>query len=557
MKQLILIAALLSVAAATPPKQAPATPLATVNGEPITVEALVKAFSARHSGHAKFLGGYGEARSFLKMMIDERLFIQEAYNVGLDRDDTVQQLVNDREKAKMNARLIRDEIDEKAKVSPEEVKAIWKDSLDYFLSVRQIAVESKGEAEEIRAALLSGADFETLARDCSKVESRTHGGHLLVNWGQFTPEWERVVFALAPGSLSPVIETPDGYEIVLVDDRLDVPAPPFDKVGGQIEAALTKRRVEERKRAFSDELFAKYHVVLAPIVKTSDRTPAGLVTLLESAPETVVATWEGGGKLTLHDLVSSRELETWKLFTPKRAQYELDARIRTTVNEPLVTLEARARKLNELPEIADAVAKYREVAMESALFKQHVLKDVTVSEGEVAKYYADHKEEFVEPEQRHVAHILLSTEKEANEVAAKLKEGADFAQTARKFSRDAETRLFDGKLGWITEEKVPPAFKEVLALEPGAISKPLKSDHGWHVVQVSEIRPKRQMALDEVKDRAKAKALAAKESTIQNFWLEKLRASAKIDFDEKAIRTFVAENQFDGKAAAAPKHEAR
>ena len=97
----------------------------------------------------------------------------------------------------------------------------------------------------------------------------------------------------------------------------------------------------------------------------------------------------------------------------------------------------------------------------------------------------------------------------------------------------------------------------MLALEPGAVSKPLKSDHGWHIVQVSEIRPKRQMALDEVKDRAKAKALAAKESAVQNFWLEKLRASAKIDLDEKAIRTFVAENQFDGNAAAAPKHEAR
>src|ERR1043166_5745491 len=124
MKYAVALAALLSLAAANPPQatQPPNTSLATVNGEPITVQAVISAFSERHAGHAKFLGGYGEARSFLRVMIDERLFIQEAYNVGLDRDATAQQLVGDREKEKMNARLIRDEIEEQSNVSPDEVK---------------------------------------------------------------------------------------------------------------------------------------------------------------------------------------------------------------------------------------------------------------------------------------------------------------------------------------------------------------------------------------------------------------------------------------------------
>jgi len=553
MRYALALAALLSLAAATPPKQSPDTPLAMVNGEPITVHELVSAFSERHAGHAKFLGGYFEARSFLGIMVEERLFVQEAYNVGLDRDETVQQLVTEKENEKINAKLIHDEIDEKSKVSQDEVKAVWKDSLSFFLQVRQIAVETKSEAEEIRAALLSGADFETLARSCSKVESSRNGGHLMVNWGQFGPEWEKVVFALQPGELSPVIETTDGYELVLFEGRLDVPPPPLDTVSAQIEAALSMRRSEARKREFSDELFRKYHVVLAPI----EKTPAAVASLLATAPDTVIATWDGGGKLLLRQAVSDRELQMWKLFTPKRAQYELDGRIRATINEPLATLEARARKYDQDPDIAASVAKYRELMMENALFRGHVLKDITVSDDEVAKYYEGHKGEFVEPEARHVAHILVPTEKEANEIYEQLKSGADFAQLARKYSKDAETAIFDGKLGWITEEKVPPSFREVLSLEAGAISKPIKSDHGWHIVQVSEIKPKRQLPLEEVKDRAKKNALAAKEQTVQNFWLQKLRAAAKITFDEKAIRTFVAENQFDGNAAAAPKHDAK
>ncbi|HEX3109648.1 MAG TPA: peptidylprolyl isomerase [Thermoanaerobaculia bacterium] len=544
MKHALALAALLSLAAAPPPKatQAPNTPLAIVNGEPITVHALISAFSERHAGHAKFLGGYGEARSFLGIMVEERLFIQEAYNVGLDRDETVQRLVSERENEKISAKLVHDEIDEKSKVSPDEVKAVWKDSLSFFLQVRQIAVETKSEAEEIRAALLSGADFDELARTCSKVASSKNGGHLMVNWGQFGPEWERVVFALQPGELSPVIETTDGYELVLVEGRLDVPPPPFDKVSAQIESALTVRKSEARKRAFSDELFAKYHVQLAPVDK--------------AAPDSIIATWDGGGKLKFRDAVSAADLQLWKQFTPKRAQYELESRIRATINEPLAILEARARKFNEDPDIADMIAKYRETMMENALFRGHVLKDVTVSDDEIAKYYDAHKTEFVEPEQRHVAHILVPTEKEANAIYEQLKSGADFSQLARKYSKDAETALYDGKLGWITEEKVPPSFRQVLTLEPGTISKPIKSDHGWHIVQVSDVKPKRQLALDEVKDRAKEKARAAKEQSVQNFWLEKLRAAAKVTIDEKAIRTFVAENQFDGNAAP-PKHDAK
>lgn len=486
-------------------------------------------------------------------MVEERLFIQEAYNVGLDRDEAVQRLVTERENEKMKAKLIQEEIDDKSKVSQAEVRAVWKDQLSFFLQVRQIAIETKSEAEEIRAALLSGADFETLARNCSKVVSSKNGGHLMVNWGQFGPEWEKVVFALQPGELSPVIETTDGYEVVMVEGRLDVPPPPFDKVSSQIEGALSTRRSEVRKRAFSDELFAKYHVVLAPI----DKTPGGLAKLLVTAPDTLVATWDGGGKLLLRDVAGDRELAMWKLFTPKRAQYEIDGRIRATINDPLAALEARARKYNEDPDIAEMIAKYREVMMENALFKGHVLKDVTVSDDEIAKYYNEHKGEFVDPEQRHVAHILVPTEKAANEIYEKLKGGADFAPLARKYSKDAETALYDGKLGWITEEKVPPSFREVLTLEAGAISRPIKSDHGWHVIQVSEIKPKRQQALDEVKDRAKQKALAAKEQSVQNFWLEKLRAAAKVSIDEKAIRAFVAENQFDGNAASPPKHDAK
>jgi parvulin-like peptidyl-prolyl isomerase len=545
-----LVAAPVSTAAKKPVAKQPDTAiLATVNGESVTVKELVAEFSKRHSGHAKFLGGDMEARAFLAVLVNEKLFIQEAYNIGLDQDPRVLDMVSAFEKERMSSLLVHTEIDEKAKIAPEEVRATWEKKLNFFMQLRQVSVDTREEAEEIRTAVLHGADFETFARECSHAESRTHGGHLAVNWGQFGVEWEQVVFALQPGELSRVIETPSGFEVILVDDRLDSASPPFDKVSAQIESVLHARRVEERKQAFSEELWKEFHAK----AELTGLTPIALRKLLVTAPNTVVATWDDGGKLTVGETFTEADLHAWALYPPAPAQREIDARVRITVNDPLVALEAKKRNLGAVPEIAAAVAKYRLTAMESTLFKGHVLKDVAVTDADVHKYYDEHKADFVDPEQRHVAHILLATEADAKTVRAKLAGGADFGEVARKQSRDAGTALYDGKLGWITPDKVPPAFKEVLTMGTGEISKPLKSDHGWHIIQVSEIKPQRQMPLEEVMERVRSQATQAKEQAVADFWLEKLRASAAIKLDNEALKKFVADNQFDA-TTAAPQH---
>jgi peptidyl-prolyl cis-trans isomerase D len=100
---------------------------------------------------------------------------------------------------------------------------------------------------------------------------------------------------------------------------------------------------------------------------------------------------------------------------------------------------------------------------------------------------------------------------------------------------------------------VPPAFAEVLTLGAGEISKPIASSSGWHIVKVTEIKPKRRQPFDEVRDKATARATFEKQQGAQKYWLQKLRASAKIVYHDAAIRQFVKANQFDANAAP-PQH---
>jgi len=542
-----LLLAALPLAAAAPAKKRDESELAKVNGEGITAQDLLDAFTSRHGGHARFLGGDVEARMFLKILIDERLLMQEAYDIGLDQQPAVIGATEEFEQSKASAALINSEIEAKAAPSDAEVRDAWQ-RLNFFVNAREIVVDTREEAVEVRTAVLHGGDFEALARSCSRAESRVNGGHIRANWGQFDPQWERVVFALEPGEVSPVIETDDGYEVVVVDDRIDAPRPELEKVRSEIQAVLYRRKLEQRKKDFSEFLWQKYHAVPAPI----GRSPLTLQRLLATAPETVLVTWNGGGSMTLKQIFNERELRMFALFPPRRAAVQIDAQIRATVNDPLVALEAAERNLRQQPDIADAVHKYRETMMESLLFRDHIYHDVHVTDADVETYYAKHKDAFVEPEQRHVAQILVATEADAQKIRDQLARGADWRDMAAKFSRDFETARSGGDLGWITAAKVPPAFAQILTMGQGAISTPVRSKAGWHIIKVLEIRSQRQQPLDEVRESARTKALDAMQSAAQNFWLQKLRAAAKVEINDAAIKRFVAANKFEG--VAPPQH---
>jgi hypothetical protein len=90
-------------------------------------------------------------------------------------------------------------------------------------------------------------------------------------------------------------------------------------------------------------------------------------------------------------------------------------------------------------------------------------------------------------------HILLPTREEAEVARARVTEGGeDFAAVARELSTDEASAANGGELGWFTrEEMVAPFAEAAFALEPGAISEPVETEFGWHVIQILERDPER------------------------------------------------------------------
>jgi peptidyl-prolyl cis-trans isomerase C len=194
------------------------------------------------------------------------------------------------------------------------------------------------------------------------------------------------------------------------------------------------------------------------------------------------------------------------------------------VNVNLLAQAAEKQKADQSPSFAQRLAFARKKVLVQTLMEQETKKATT--DAAIKKFYDDKAKPQTEV---HARHILVETEEQAKDVEAQLKKGADFAELAKKLSKDPGSD--GGDLGYITKEQVVPEFGNVaFSLEKGKISAPVKTQFGWHIIKVEDTRERKPPPLEAVKDQIKAKL--TQEAT--EAMMQKLRADAKIEMTAEA-----------------------
>mgnify|MGYP002348938311 FL=1 len=141
------------------------------------------------------------------------------------------------------------------------------------------------------------------------------------------------------------------------------------------------------------------------------------------------------------------------------------------------------------------------------------------------KVYEEAAKQISSDQEVHARHILLETEDEAKAVIEELKKGADFAELAKKKSKDPGASD-GGDLGFFTKDQMVPEFSAAaFALEPGKISEPVKSQFGWHVIKVEEKRNRKAPEFDQVKGQIETYV----SRKAQADYVTKLRQAAKVE----------------------------
>jgi peptidyl-prolyl cis-trans isomerase C len=149
------------------------------------------------------------------------------------------------------------------------------------------------------------------------------------------------------------------------------------------------------------------------------------------------------------------------------------------------------------------------VQMETALLNKVVRPQVT-DEAVKAKFDEQNAGKTGETE-LHARHILVPDEATAKKIIADLKKGGDFAALSKQYSKDPSAAQQGGDLGFFKKGDMVPEFADAaFAMKDGEVSpKPVKTQFGWHVIQVLEHRAAPPPSFEEQRDQLRQAMIQA------------------------------------------------
>jgi peptidyl-prolyl cis-trans isomerase C len=218
------------------------------------------------------------------------------------------------------------------------------------------------------------------------------------------------------------------------------------------------------------------------------------------------------------------------------------------IDMKIVAKAAEAKKIEDRDDFKARLAFARNrLLMDSLLAVEG--KAATTDEA-MKKVYEDAAKQISGEQEVHARHILVETEDEAKAVEEELKKGADFAELAKKKSKDPGASD-GGDLGFFTKDQMVPEFSAVaFTMEPGKISDPVKSQFGWHIIKVEEKRNRQAPAFDQVK--AQIETYVTRKA--QADYVAKLREGAKVErMDQAAAEPAKPEAKPEAAKPEAPK----
>jgi len=177
--------------------------------------------------------------------------------------------------------------------------------------------------------------------------------------------------------------------------------------------------------------------------------------------------------------------------------------VREAIKQQLIAREVMMQEAvkqgyDKNADVKQALESARQTIVINALARDYITKH-PVTDAEVKAEY-DRVIKQNGDKEYHVRHILVENEADANAIIAKIKGGAKFEDLAKQ-SKDTGTANNGGDLDWASPSSFPPEFAAGLTgLQKGQVTeKPVKTQVGYHVIKLDDVRQAKLPTLDEVK----------------------------------------------------------
>ena len=206
------------------------------------------------------------------------------------------------------------------------------------------------------------------------------------------------------------------------------------------------------------------------------------------------------------------------------------------------TEEAFNEQLKQAGQSPEKLTDAMRTMLQQQRWMQSQIKDTDkVEDADVKTFYDANTSEFETPETVKASHILFMVKKDDAEDVVKKQEKAaekavarakkeDFTKLAKELSEEPGAKETGGDLGFFSKDRMVPEFAEVaFTQKPGEVSKPVRTQFGWHVIKVTEKKPAGTTPFEEVKDQVAAYLKSTKQREAVQGVLKGLKDSAQIE----------------------------
>ncbi|MBB5021873.1 peptidylprolyl isomerase [Desulfurispira natronophila] len=222
-----------------------------------------------------------------------------------------------------------------------------------------------------------------------------------------------------------------------------------------------------------------------------------------AAEDTILAKVEGH-EITRQDLELAIDSLPQEVRQQVRGNPEFKAQLlEELVRQEMVFAEAKRRNFDENEAVRNRLRLLERELMVTAFLEDYLSRNMELSEEDKQRFYEDNKERFVTQETVSASHILIEDREEAQQVLQQALDGADFGQLARDHSVDTGSARQEGYIGeFYRGQGLVQEFEDAaFAADEGIHPELVRTQFGYHIINVHEKSPSRSVSFDEARER--------------------------------------------------------
>jgi predicted nucleic-acid-binding protein len=507
-------------------------PVAQVDDEIITGQEFSEALANAHSSHAgDAKAGKKDFTPILDRLIETRLFVLEARDIGLDEQPEYTRAVE-----KYKDALLRDHLKRKvtasAKPDPARVEKLYKDATREW-KLRSLLFKQEEDARQVAEQLKTGKSFEDAAAKLVS-DKKAQGGEepKYFSVKNLLPQVVASLEKMKPGDVSQPIKMEHGYAVLkLIDVRNGQDA----KARAEAEqSALSEKRLAALKQYYDALKKKAAQIDWKLLVSIDYESPKpGLAALAKDTR--VLVRFKRGKPITVVDLTDALQNQFFHgiegAIKERRVNSQKGSVLDVLVSNRIIPAEARRLGIADTAEYKKGVADYVNSLLFSMYLEKVIVPDIKVTDADLRKYYDGHKREFTYPALYKLESMAFTDVKKAQAAIDKLRSGTDFKWL--RTNADGQVNAADQKLHFdgntVTAGSLPKDLADALAGSKRGDYRLYASPQGEaYVLSVLDAIATAEQAYDEVRGSIQEKVAGERLSKAIKEHADKLRKAHEV-----------------------------